>query len=290
MFQSYMLLTNNTIVGIMRTQDFIAVPDSRIQRDTEARAPKMRKILKEKFLPSQLDVQIAVLPDGERCKLNGHTRAFLWREGSIPTPEFVHVTEYKVNSYEEADELYRTFDNAKSVETAADKTYGAMRKLDIKFTSTYSRNNKFISTLKLISKNSMHKDQEAMLAFWLDELYALDELHANNKFFIYPLAAAFLITARLYGPNARDFWKRVVEHSGIKDARGYDVVEALSLYVKKRVAEKNWGGGSSCTQLAGIAIGAFLEWQRDPNQRLKKFEAVENMVGDLADMKQRVGM
>jgi hypothetical protein len=68
---------------------------------------------------AHLQVNAAQLPDGMMIKLDGHTRAELWRLNPDLAPEKVLSAVYQVKSVEEANELYHHFDNKVAVDTPA---------------------------------------------------------------------------------------------------------------------------------------------------------------------------
>ncbi len=77
----------------MSTTDWIAVPDNPIQRNTQERAKRANHLVV--FEPVHAEVSMAMLPDGSRFKIDGHTRAHKWASGDVKNaPRQVEVKVY----------------------------------------------------------------------------------------------------------------------------------------------------------------------------------------------------
>ena len=112
----------------MSVSQWIAVPDCPIQRDTERHASKAKHLLKP------LDIHAvtfaAELPDGSLVKLDGHTRALLWKRNQVRHPPEVRVNVIPVKNIAEANVLYGTLDSKDALETASDKISGGFHAIE----------------------------------------------------------------------------------------------------------------------------------------------------------------
>lgn len=68
----------------MLVEDWIKVEDNPIQRDTEKHAAKAKHLMTPH--PSHSFVFAAELPNGKLIKLDGHTRALMWRRKDVSPP------------------------------------------------------------------------------------------------------------------------------------------------------------------------------------------------------------
>ncbi|CDQ10543.1 hypothetical protein [Acidithiobacillus ferrivorans] len=139
----------------MRLKEWCNLPCYEGQCNTETNleaALKPNGYLRGDFTPTWSTVA-AFVRDGVMHIVDGHTRALGWKLGKIaPPPDgMVDVTVYEVHSDEEADELYNTFDNAKSAKDYADKIYGKMRKMGLtdELQTKFLRNGQFVHALKM---------------------------------------------------------------------------------------------------------------------------------------------
>ena len=114
---------------IIKTSDFINLPEVHCQRNTSKRIRKVVNMLKDKPSVRQIEVAVAEYPDGKRVILDGNTRAQAWKHYSnqVQVPDAVLATVYSIQNDAEAVLLYQTFDSPDAVENSKDKYYSALR-------------------------------------------------------------------------------------------------------------------------------------------------------------------
>lgn len=120
----------------LRMADFIAIRDNPAQRDTERHAANARHLTT--FDPHHLQVSVAVLPDGEILKLDGHSRAYIWERGlsNVVVDDMrVNVDLYAVADNAALVSLYSRFDSRYAVDTERDVLYSAIRVVGLNFVS-----------------------------------------------------------------------------------------------------------------------------------------------------------
>lgn len=114
---------------IIKTSEFINLPEVHCQRNTSKRVRKVVNMLKDKPSIRQIEVAVAEYPDGKRVILDGNTRAKAWKDYSnlVQVPGFVIATIYSIKDDAEAVLLYQTFDSPDAVENSKDKLHSALR-------------------------------------------------------------------------------------------------------------------------------------------------------------------
>jgi len=124
----------------MTIDDWIAVPDNPVQRDTERHARKATHL--HALHPTHQVVEMARLPNGEQYKVDAHSRAYLWDgrlagEGIRPErPRLLTVNVWACQSLADVKRHYDTCDSKAAVVTLPDKLHGAQRELELRFRST----------------------------------------------------------------------------------------------------------------------------------------------------------
>lgn len=114
---------------IIKTSDFINLPEVHCQRNTSKRIRKVVNMLKDKPSIRQIEVAIAEYPNGKRVILDGNTRAQAWKHYSnlVQVPDSLLATIYSVQNDQDAVDLYQTFDSPDAVENSKDKLHSALR-------------------------------------------------------------------------------------------------------------------------------------------------------------------
>lgn len=258
----------------MTPEEWIAVPDNPRQRDTERRLATRSAHLRS-GVPTLVDVAMAVLPDGSRVKLDGHTRALLWAREPGYAPPTVYVRAYLVASLEEALALYPTFDSKEAMETNADKASGALRAAGITPAQpflkkgTFSQGLEWADAMLCGSESGMRNRGPSvyeLVAKWRPEIEALDalppiKLTRMNA----PLFAAALLTLRRRPERAAEFWSAYAGDRGTKIDNEIDGVEAV-----------NWLFGRMRNKTNSVRVGyvsrvvsAFEMWHRDRAYSMK---------------------
>lgn len=240
----------------MTANEWLRVADCPIQRDTEEHAKKARNKHLKTASPTHSRVSAAQLPDGEIYKLDGHTRALLWKDGSLEAPPYLFVDMYMVDFMSEVEDLYKQFDNSDAVETASDKLRGAFRLHGFKPESGLILFGGLTSAITVLDGKSKSNIYSSITP-WMEAIKLIDGCGFTNTRFTAGVLAAALLTAQIYGAEATEFWVRFANDDGRKTADGRDGVQALSdLLVDKR-ARRQLAGRENIMEILSKAISCF---------------------------------
>lgn len=249
----------------MTVSDWIKVRDNPIQRDTERHAARAKHLLTP--LASHAITFAAKLPNGELVKLDGHTRALLWKRNQVKHPAKVTVNVIDVDGIAEAEALYKTFDSKDALETATDKVSGGFRKLGFQPESPLLASGNITSALK-IAWESVHgyaagsrpRDVYQMVDEFSAEVLALDEMGLRKGIVTGGVLAAFFLSYRKHADKIVPFWRSLFGNSGVKINGLMDGVQALSELI---VAHKGRCGGSAQRDMCARALKACESWVHD---------------------------
>jgi len=198
-----------TRVRLITLEEWYRTMDFKAQRNTELHAVKAKKsYLNGDWKPTWDTVSAAQLPDGSLCKLDGHTRAYLWERGELalpPTGKIVcHV--YPVADLAAAKALYDTFDSEKAAKHKADFIYGELRATGMldRLQTSFLRSGSISEALRL----STGLDRiEASVSMAMEALLLLDGIGPKKAYFRSGILGAALLTLRAHGQRAIDtFW------------------------------------------------------------------------------------
>lgn len=276
----------------MLTEDWIAVRDNPIQRDTERHALKAVHLRTPH--PTHSVVHAAEMPGGQLIKLDGHTRALLWKRKEIPAPMQVTVIVYPVKDKTEAEQLYKDFDSKEALETMADKVSGAYNKHNFNPKSSLLQRGNIVQALRMAygvliggtvktgaaggpghqRTPSEGKDRRTdkqitvaaadvytMINEFTYELHTLDAYGLRQGQITAAVIGAFLISSRKYGHKVTPFWTAVFTGQGSKSGGQMDGIQAvneLMLSVK--------GANNAKLQVAATAsriLNALEKWLKD---------------------------
>jgi hypothetical protein len=243
----------------MTPAEWSAIPGNPRQRNTEERARRAKHLLTPSL--DQQAVKMAVLPDGRRFKVDGHTRDLFWQQHAELAPAELWVTVYHAADLAQVVELYDHCDNQAALETATDKVFGSFRELGFEPASGFMRVGAIAAALRLafsieMHVNAAHVDVHTLVAHWLPELKLLDEIAISATYFNGAITAAALLTLRrnrtaefLYvvdenaprragRPNERalavkEFWERYARNDGEKAGLKLDAIEALRFLIDR---------------------------------------------------------
>ena len=243
----------------MTGTEWISVPDNPRQRDTERHARKADHL--KTLSPTHRAVAMAMTKGGERWKLDGHTRAWLWSRGEVQRPPTVIVTVYEVSGPKHAMELYEHFDNQKAVETATDQVSGAWREVGYHPTSSMLKRGSLTNALRIAQgcvRGLRHPARDMsvyeLVKIWIAEIKLFDSLAPNNNRFTSALVAAALMTFRKHKHEAIEFWVRYNDDAGEKIENAMDAVEALSRFMME--TRKGPDASSKTYDIVGKGIAA----------------------------------
>lgn len=257
----------------MKVSEWIKVKDNPIQRDTERHAAKAKHLLTP--LPIHAIVYAAELPNGTLVKLDGHTRALLWKRNQVQHPPEVEVNIIRVADIEEAKRLYKTIDSRDAVETIPDKISGAFNSLNFSPESGLLKQGNIAHALRIswniksgyspISSGPKNKLvpfelYEAVTEF-SSEIFALDSFPDAHVRPTSGIVAAFILTMRKHGKNIVPFWQMVFANGGEKKNGKMDGVQALNELILGRKGRAY--GGSATIEMASRAVMAAEKWLAD---------------------------
>ena len=233
----------------MTVKEWCSVLDNPRQRDTVAHAKKaMRTHLKAASVTHKA-VSAARLPGGSLVKLDGHTRALLWKDGLLECPSSVECKVYDVKSMDEAKELYTQFDSATAVEAAGDRLTGAFREASISPTSGLILNGGFTSAIQKLftQKTPIYK----MVREWKVEIQVLDSFGFPKT-----MKSGFILGALVLLRTRREritqFLAEIASDNGVKTLGGRDGVEAFLSFLKEQNGKST--GEKSIYLIAGTLL------------------------------------
>lgn len=259
----------------MSATDWIGVRDNPIQRDTERHALKAKHL--KTPLPIHSIVYAAELPDRSLVKLDGHTRALLWRRNEVKHPPQVTVNVIPVKSMDEAKALYTTLDSSEALETMNDKVSGSFNDLSFEPSSPLLVRGSVVSALR-IAWNAAHEksvnargkgrgnvknkvDVYTLVNEFSNEIFALDSFGLRVGQCNAGIVAGFVMSYRKYGEKILPFWRAVFGNAGVRMDGKMDAVQAV---VELQLARKGRNaGGSAMIDLASRVLNAVEKYMRD---------------------------
>lgn len=99
----------------MTPEEFIKITGNPRERNTKQHALKASKRHLKAPHRAQFVVHIATLPTGEKYKLDGHARAFLWKANKLKSPDMLQVVNWPCQTLEEVVEFRLSFDSRHAV-------------------------------------------------------------------------------------------------------------------------------------------------------------------------------
>lgn len=268
----------------MLVEDWIKVQDNPIQRDTEKHAAKAKHLHTAK--PTHYFVTAGELPNGTLIKLDGHTRALLWKRKEIPVPMQVNVAIIPIKSKEEAEELYKTLDSKDAVENQRDKVFGAFRNHDFQPQSGMLQSGSLTQALRIAysvlkggviverggikggmtlaggvtRKEALAADVYEMIDEFSPELHTLDGFGLRQNFVGAGVVAACLLSYRKYGNKVTPYWTGVFGNAGNKHGREMDMIQATTQLIQEY---KGNYGGSAARDMCSRCLTAIEKWMKD---------------------------
>ena len=253
------------IVNIeMSIEEWIKIKGCPIQRNTERHAKRARdKHLKTSSITHQR-VSAAQLPNKTLYKIDGHTRALLWEDGSL-TPDFktVKVDVYMVKNLSEINELYKHFDSAYATESSLDKLHGAYRLYDFKPESPLLQNGGINTAVSMCYKQRLTSVNvyDAIDPF-IPAMKIIDNCMFSVSRFPAGLISAMLLTIFRHGEDAIEFWKKYYNDEGVKYNKERDGVQALNdTILSIRAKGKLSSNRVNIIDICGKAISCFYAYK-----------------------------
>ncbi len=265
----------------MLSEDWIKVEDNPIQRDTERHAAKANHLRTPH--PTHAFVFAAELPSGKLIKLDGHTRALLWKRKEVTAPMQVTVGIIPVKDRAEAEMLYKDFDSREALETMRDKVSGAFNRHDFAPKSGLVAAGNLTSALRIAygvltggtvkrgasggsgnageaSRKLRKTDVYDMIDEFSYELHALDGFGLRQGFVPGGVVGAFLLSYRRYGHKITPFWQGVFANTGDKIGGNMDAIQATYELILGR---RRKYGGSAAADLCARCLWAVEKWMKD---------------------------
>tara|TARA_R110000824_G_scaffold172434_1_gene350296 strand:- start:26473 stop:27183 length:711 start_codon:yes stop_codon:yes gene_type:complete len=199
------------------------------------------------------------------CKLDGHTRAYLWERGELQQPKrklTVHI--FECEDMDEVCELYTHFDNQSSVEAARDRLYGACRENKFNPGSVMLRHYKFVVALQCASKGGTtgRQSEYKLIPTWIEELNELDSWNLGGMVTSL-IALALVLIANGEKDKAKEFFQHLDDDTGIKTEKGNDGVQALSNHMDVRRAGGTLTGWDNINELFERAYYCYSAYRDD---------------------------
>jgi len=256
----------------MTVDNFSKTLRNPMQRDTEHHAKSASKNHLKEYHESHAKVAIAVCGKLSWI-LDGHTRLFLWKEGTLQQPEILYVEIWEVRDKAGAVELYQTYDNSFAVETKSDKVSGALRLMGINNANRmFLRNtglHSAIVTLNMALRRHKPKNTviENMRPF-KKELQALVDLNwLSNPGKTRPgtpscVIAAFIVTYRLYHDECLGFWDGYYCGKGREMTKsGLDGSLAAVKWIRRARENKELMGMQSPANIIALLTAFEFYWE-----------------------------
>lgn len=221
-------------------------------------------------------------------KLDGHTRALMWKRGQIPSPVILEVNVIEVKDKAQIEELYKTFDSREALETMRDKVSGAFKRYGFEPESGLLVGGSLTSALRMAysvlsrlrvssaqggakgpsdgiggptkSQKPMRTDVYQMINEFSYELAALDGFGLGSGQASAGIVAAFMLSYRKYGHKITPFWTGVFGNAGSKIDGQMDAIQALNELVLTR---RGRYGGTAAIDLCSRALMAVEKWLKD---------------------------
>lgn len=248
----------------MSVDEWIFVSDCPIQRDTERHALAAKKKHLSKTSLTHANVSAAKLPGGEVYKLDGHTRAYLWRSGDLDPPsQELFVDMYYCDNMVEVEDLYQHFDNEGATENLRDRLYGAYRLQGFSPKSSLINNGGVSSALSIILgiQFQKHSIYSAIIPF-IDAIKVIDAEDFPQRPFISPVLATMIVTVHKDGEKSLPFWRAYANDEGSKNGKEKDGVQALTeLVLAIRTSTGGAFGYAKKLELSGRALSAYLAYK-----------------------------
>lgn len=208
-------------------------------------------------------VDAAVL-NGDWFKVDAHTRALKWARGELDAPETVIVNCYRVETKDELNNLYATYDNLSASEKSFEKGFGALRAAGIELQGTRLKSGYVMTPLQIalgapIRGGAKAEDFDIYRAVesFGEELKMLDELQPDTNIFSAGVIASALIGFTLH-PRETEFYRRLTADEGIKQGPKRDPVEAALAEIRQLKQEGGARHRKAHTDLAARVLNAYL--------------------------------
>jgi len=266
---------HQTYMTTMTPDEWDCVPGNPRQRDTERRVSRARHL--HSLEATHTLVHMAEW-DGGRCKLEGHTRALIWKERPDIAPESIDVRVYIVEDEEEAKRLYGHFNSKEELEGVPDKLFGSLREHGISPQSCLVSGCRFTNAVRTAhtyatkSSNPTGGKKPPVhdgVAFFRDEIVAMDAMHFTKDKGIGCALCCYLLSRKKHGPRADGFFDRYIKDSGIKNGRSRDCVQAFTDAIDEN-RKQSGGGFTHFHDAVSVGLACIDRWMKDTSAMLMR--------------------
>lgn len=246
----------------MELGEWVGIPRNPRQRDEIIRIEKGR--VGHLLTPDEMHrhVTMAVLPNGDRLKVDGHTRTACWKLGIAEPPKTLMVDVWECANIDAAQQLYDRFDNTTVAESGTDRVTRAYQQAGISPKSAMLRGGEistaarelhhylFRTSPKKETKNAVINESVIRFA---REIEMLDAVSPTRSRFPGGVVMGALLSLANEPDNAMQFWTDYAADAGRKSDGRMDAGQALS----ERVAvEKRKGSHARNIQMMASAVAA----------------------------------
>jgi hypothetical protein len=203
-------------------------------------------------------------------KVDGHSRALLWTNGSLRRPDSVFATVFRCESRETLYDLYSTYDHPAAAETLFDRVSGAYYQHQLTLRSERLKNGTIGEALHIawrgaaraIDKGSDEDDMDIynVVGFFAPELSLLDSVNPQNDVFQTGIVAAALLCLAL-DPRLIGYFDQVSKHEGSKRLGMLDPVEALLHMIGELKSRRGAWGKAQQQELCAAALTGAFAWK-----------------------------
>ena len=273
----------------MTFEEWVDIPPCHIQRNTEEHWHKKAHKYLAKLCDQHTFAKIAITEDGQKRKLDCHTRTWAWVNGlTDAVPEFIIAEVVYVKDLDEVKAEYRKIDEPAQSKIATDNLFSAFKEFDFQPKSLFLfRCAGIVSALKEailevaklyevegMPANARSVDVSTCVKFFKPQLEALDSINPTKKRFSGPPTTAFLLahfkyTELGYGTDlVIEFCRRHQNNEGVKVGREHDAV-----YEVEKIMKVGDGAGESirkdrtarilaCVERFVVNNGENITWSR----------------------------
>lgn len=252
----------------MSIDEWKSIPKNPRQRDEVVRIEKNRATHLLAFDPKHVEVAMAVLPNGDRYKVDGHTRTAVWSLGLAEAPAMLMVDVYACADIAAAQQLYDRFDNTTAAESGTDRVTGAYRQAGISPVSPMLKSGEISTAIRQLyhyihrtapkkeTKNSVINEGVLLFA---KEIELLDSVVPTRTLFPTGILMGALISFAHEPKNAVPFWSEYAQGGGNKVDGRMDAVQALH---ERRMKDKKKGNSIKDSALMASSVAAVGGYKR----------------------------
>ena len=231
------------------------VPRCTIQRNEALRVLKAHlRILKL----SHWSVFMVVFPDNTKMKIDGHTRAQGWKDGSLVKPPYLSVTVYSVDSLDDAEETYSHYDSAASVKTSPHSIQSAINKHGIVPKSSFVAGGGFGNgmniAIKFLGLKIKKGDKMAAVEEFKEQIGWLDDLDVKKTMFTSGVAGAYFASTHRFGKDVLPFWQKYMMKNFLHKDGKRDAVSWAENIVERFRNTDRMAGNANNEELAGFIL------------------------------------